>query len=299
VAKDQLTSSASRAYYEFIELSAGPGINTPPDAVNDSAVTTQNSLVSISVLTNDTDADGDTLTVESVTQPDLDTGTVSINPDQKTVTYTPPAGFIGTASFTYTISDGRGDIDTATVTVTVTVTVPPGNTDFQSPTVNAPVTSSAGDNNGFQTSAANARANDGIFAVDTNSGTGSSTSCTSSQKDKHRFNTYNFSIPGGSTVKGIEVRLDARVDSTSGSPRLCVQLSWNGGATWTTAKATPTLTTSEATHVLGSATDLWGRTWSNSEFGNNNFSVRVISVASSTSRDFSLDWVAVRVTYQP
>jgi hypothetical protein len=89
------------------------------------------------------------------------------------------------------------------------------------------------------------------------------------------------------------------VDSTSGSPKLCIQLSWDGGNTWTTAKSTPTLTTSEATYVLGSATDLWGRTWGNGEFSNANFRVRLISVASSTSRDFSLDWVAVNVTYQP
>jgi hypothetical protein len=33
------------------------------------------------------------------------------------------------------------------------------------------------------------------------------------------------------------------------------------------------------------------------DFSNTNFRLRVIDVASSTSRDFSLDWVAVRVTY--
>jgi hypothetical protein len=171
-------------------------------------------------------------------------------------------------------------------------------TGFRNPTANAPVTSSAGDNNGFQTSPANAHADDGLFAVDTNSGTGTSTSCTSSKKDKHIFYNYNFSLPNGAAIRGMEVRLDAKVDSTSGSPKLCVQLSWNGGASWTTAKSTPKLTTSEATYFLGSASDLWGRTWALGDFANTSSRVRVISVASSTSRDFSLDWVAVRVTYQ-
>jgi hypothetical protein len=78
-----------------------------------------------------------------------------------------------------------------------------------------------------------------------------------------------------------------------------VQLSWNGGATWTTAKSTATLSTSEATYILGGAADTWGRTWSSGDFSNATFRVRVIDVASSTARDFSLDWVAVRVTYQP
>jgi hypothetical protein len=39
--------------------------------------------------------------------------------------------------------------------------------------------------------------------------------------------------------------------------------------------------------------------WTLSMLSDANFRVRVIDVSSSTSRDFSLDWVAVRVTYTP
>jgi hypothetical protein len=78
-----------------------------------------------------------------------------------------------------------------------------------------------------------------------------------------------------------------------------VQLSWNAGATWTTAKATATLGTTEATYTLGGAADTWGRAWSTNDFSNANFRVRVIDAASNTSRDFFLDYVAVNVTYQP
>jgi len=80
-----------------------------------------------------------------------------------------------------------------------------------------------------------------------------------------------------------------------------VQLSWDGGTTWTTAKQTATLTTSEVTYVLGSATDTWGRTWTAANLSNTNFRVRVSDLASGSNantRDFSLDWVAVRVNYQ-
>jgi myo-inositol-hexaphosphate 3-phosphohydrolase len=181
----------------------------------------------------------------------------------------------------------------------ITVPAPPVATGLRSPTANAAVTSSAGDNNGFQTSPANAHAGDGLFAVDTNSGTGTSTSCTNNGKDKHLFYNYGLSIPPGSTIKGIEVRLDAKVDSTSGSPKFCVQLSSNGGASWTAAKSTARLATSGATYMLGSATDTWGRSWTVGDLADAGFRVRVISVANSTSRDFSLDWIAVRVTYQP
>jgi len=172
-------------------------------------------------------------------------------------------------------------------------------TGFQSPTANAAVTSSAGDNNGYEVNAANANADDGLYAVDNNSGTGASTSCTSNAKDKHRYSNYGFNVPGGATIQGIEVRLNARVDSTTGAPKICVQLSWDGGATWTTAKSTTTLATVETTRILGGVSDTWGRTWSSGDFSDANFRVRLIDVASNTSRDFSLDWVAVRVRYQP
>jgi len=78
-----------------------------------------------------------------------------------------------------------------------------------------------------------------------------------------------------------------------------VQLSWDGGITWTSANSTTTLSTIEATYSLGSMSDTWGRTWSSSDFNNANFRLRVIDVASISSLDFFLDYVAVNVMYQP
>ena len=62
------------------------------------------SPAAIDVLANDTDVDGDTLTVTAVTA--AGNGTVTLD-RRGTVTYTPDADFIGTDSFTYTVSDGR------------------------------------------------------------------------------------------------------------------------------------------------------------------------------------------------
>ena len=174
---------------------------------------------------------------------------------------------------------------------------PPTNTGMKNPTANASETTSAGDNNGFEVNPADAQTVNSLFAFDNNSGSGTNTSCTSTQKDRHRFYNFGFDIPGTATIKGIEVRLDAKADSTSGVPKMCVQLSRDGGASWTTAKSTATLTTSEATYILGGPLDNWGFTWALSDVDNTNFRVRVINVSSSTSRDFSLDWIAVRVSY--
>jgi len=176
---------------------------------------------------------------------------------------------------------------------------PVTSTGYLSPSANSAVTSSAGDNNGYQTNPTNAYTNNSTFAVDTNSGSNTNTSCTNTGKDKHNFSNYNFNIPGTAVIQGIQVQLDARVDGTGGAPKICVQISWDGGATWTTAKQTATLTTTEATYILGSPSDNWGRTWAVGNFSNANFRIRVIDVASNQNRDFSLDYIAVNVTYQP
>ena len=90
--------------------------NTPPIANDDAETAAEDSSVTIDLLANDIDADGDALIIASVTQPAA--GTVTNNGDG-TVTYTPDANFSGVDSFTYTVSDGRGGEDTATVTITV------------------------------------------------------------------------------------------------------------------------------------------------------------------------------------
>ncbi len=83
---------------------------------NDDVATTTGAPVVIDVLTNDSDPDGDPLSILSVTPP-VAGGTVVINGNA--VTYTPSSSFVGTDRFTYTISDGRGGTATAMVTVTV------------------------------------------------------------------------------------------------------------------------------------------------------------------------------------
>src|SRR5690606_14634402 len=92
-----------------------------PVAAGDALTTQIGTVLTIPVtllLGNDTDANGDPLTVTGVTSP-LN-GTVAFDAIAGTVTFTPAAGYIGAASFTYTISDGRGETSTADVEVTVT-----------------------------------------------------------------------------------------------------------------------------------------------------------------------------------
>jgi len=109
-------------------LYQGPGIsqqlipdsvlyhNRLPIANDDSATTDEDTPVTIDVLANDSDADGDVLTVSSFTDPA--NGAVVDNGDG-TVTYTPDPDYNGTDSFEYTVDDGNYGTDMATVTITV------------------------------------------------------------------------------------------------------------------------------------------------------------------------------------
>src|SRR5688572_5161692 len=91
--------------------------NQNPIAQDDSATTRRNTAVSIAVLANDSDPEGQALTINAVTQ--ASNGTVTITNGGTRVSYAPRNGFTGTDSFTYTVSDGKGGIATATVSVIV------------------------------------------------------------------------------------------------------------------------------------------------------------------------------------
>ena len=71
----------------------------------------------IDVLANDSDPDGDVLTVLSFTQPA--NGVVTFSGVPGVLHYRANVGFCGLDTFTYTVSDGRGGTATATVTVNV------------------------------------------------------------------------------------------------------------------------------------------------------------------------------------
>lgn len=94
-----------------------PPVNRNPIAAADAAATTQGVAVTITnLLANDSDPDGDALSVTAVT---AGTGGSVALGTGNAVTFTPAAGFSGNAAFTYTVSDARGGSAIGSVTVTV------------------------------------------------------------------------------------------------------------------------------------------------------------------------------------
>lgn len=209
------------------------------------------------------------------------------NTPMSTDTPTPTPSNTPTATYT--------PIHTATPTASPTPILGASSTGFRSPAAHQ--VTAGGDNNGYESAPANAFGDDGLFALDSDSGTGMGTGCNSTGKDRHRYYNYGFPLPAGATTTGLEVRLDAKVDSTVGASKLCVQLSWNGGSSWTTPKATTTLGTAEGIYILGGAADTWGLDWTAAELSNANFRLRITNVSSDLTQDFSLDWVAVNIHY--
>jgi len=95
-------------------------VNDPPVAMPNAYQVAEDGSITFNPRTNDSDPDGQALTIIAVTQPA--NGTVTITNGGMTLTYTPAPNFNGIRTFTYTISDGQTPIPgTATAMVTMTV----------------------------------------------------------------------------------------------------------------------------------------------------------------------------------
>ena len=95
-----------------------PAPDHAPIVVGNVVTTRQTVAVTVDVLANDVDPDGDQLTVTAYSQ--SNNGAVTCAGVRPTLcTYTPGLEFVGNDSFTYTVSDGRGDTATGTVSITV------------------------------------------------------------------------------------------------------------------------------------------------------------------------------------
>ncbi|MCB1718875.1 MAG: tandem-95 repeat protein, partial [Candidatus Competibacteraceae bacterium] len=101
-------------------------VNDPPTANPDSDTTAQDTPVLIDVLFNDSDPEGDVLSLSAVDAVSAAGGTVTINdngtpndPSDDFVEYTPAPGYTGIDTFSYTINDGNGNSVTVIVTVRV------------------------------------------------------------------------------------------------------------------------------------------------------------------------------------
>jgi hypothetical protein len=154
---------------------------------------------------------------------------------------------------------------------------------------------------GYETNTAALCANDANLGSDVNTGSvGHSAACGNAANDRHRFWGYAFGLPATvSAVSGIEIRIDEALNNGGGTSNLCVELSWDGGTSWTAAKTVNLLATAETTYLVGGVADTWGHTWTAGQLSTTNFRVRVMDATTQPNKDFRMDYLAARVVYVP
>jgi hypothetical protein len=214
------TSSFDATNY-WVDVIFNPGGTgtLPPIANDDSGFTTpQNSVLAIpaaAVLANDSDPNGFTILISGVSSPV--NGTVTYDATTQVISFTPMTGYLGAASFIYTITNGHGGFASATVSLTVvassTASLFPTDATPANITVNDPSAVELGVK--FETSAAGqilgilfykGPENIGTHVVNLWSSTGTLlASATSAEETASGWQTVNFATPVTLTANTIYV----------------------------------------------------------------------------------------------
>lgn len=100
-------------------------VGLPPVALDDASTTLPNTPVTIDIVVNDSDPDGDLNIPSTIVTTNPTNGTVTIDRTTGRATYTPNTDYVGTDTFIYNICDSGGQCDTATVTITIRNPTPP------------------------------------------------------------------------------------------------------------------------------------------------------------------------------
>lgn len=106
------------------------------------------------------------------------------------------------------------------------------------------------------------------------------------------YYNYNFAIPAGSAIDSVRVRTDYLIEDADDYFNLDV--SWDGGSTWSSAHALPNHQT-EATEWTNVTSDT---TWTISTLSNANFRVRMNAIKSGSAANwYRIDYIPVEVIY--
>lgn len=114
--------------------------------------------------------------------------------------------------------------------------------------------------------------------------------------DASSMYNYTFGIPSGATIDGIEVQCEFNNATFGTDATVQFSLSWNNGTNYTTAKSNVVTGTTDTTKTYGGATDTWGRSWTDSEFADGTFLMKMEG-KTQIGGTCQVDWLAVKVYY--
>lgn len=139
------------------------------------------------------------------------------------------------------------------------------------------------------TNISNIRADDGSNA------TGADMSTTEA------FTAKDFGITGPSgsdTIDDIAVKVQMQSSSLTSKERMGVELSWDGGTSWATAKYTKQLSNAAVeNHYISGGPAGWSHTFTASELSNTNFRARVTPDSGTVFTDYTIDVITIQVYY--
>ena len=115
------------------------------------------------------------------------------------------------------------------------------------------------------------------------------------ENGKQDYYNFSFVIPDGATINGIEVNLEGANVGFGNDAVIEVELSWDGGANYTTENKQNSFGIVDEVKTYGGATDKWGRTWTASEINNTNFRLRIEKIDNET--EDHVDHIEVKIYY--
>lgn len=111
------------------------------------------------------------------------------------------------------------------------------------------------------------------------------------------INNLSFGIPSGATIDGIEAQAEFSSNAASTSS-IRLSLSWNNGSTYTSTKSDSTTSTTDSVKTYGGAADTWGRSWTDTEFADGTFVVKIEgNCTTGGGNSCRLDYFAIKVYY--
>lgn len=118
--------------------------------------------------------------------------------------------------------------------------------------------------------------------------------------NKQDYYTFGFSLPPMGNINGIEVRVEA-AGSLFNSTTIGVELSWDGGATYTAAGKSFSVAAgaADALYTLGGSADVWGHTFTFAQMSDSNFRLRINAnvIDPDVPRSAQIDGIEVKVYY--
>ena len=208
-------------------------------------------------------------------------------------------GLVSSTTYYYRVVAVAGNWNSAPTAVVTATTGPTASGVTPLGYCSTQAAASGGVGNGYETSPLNACGpEDGVYAQDKNSGLGGPLMCGDPASDRHVYGGFGLTVPSGRTVTGLEVRTVGDHTRRNIPAAICIEVSTNGGASWSAAKLHTYVDATAAleTVIFGSGTDMWGQSWTPANVGS--LSVRISSVSGFKNDTFQLDSIGARFTYQ-